>query len=302
MKWVEISVQAPREYVEPLSTIFHRYSRGGVVVEEAGGYNPDEGESPPWDAFVTLRTYLPVNATTRSNKAHIEVAVRLVSLVQPLPPLQERLVEEADWAEAWKRHFQVFHVTPRLVVQPTWLSYAPAAGEVIIRMDPGLAFGTGHHPTTSMCLRELEAMVSPGDRVLDVGTGTGILAIAAVKLGARQAVALDIEAQAVRVARGNARANGVGKAIQVVRGTLPQEQAPAAAFDVAVANISTVAIVGMAQDMALALRPEGCLIASGIVEERAEETVDALRRAGLVLRRRAQEGLWVILVATRPQE
>ena len=298
MKWLELSIEAPGEYAVPLSTIFHRYGTGGAVIDEVGGYNPDEGEGPPPDAPVTIKTYLPLDATTSSRKRSIEVAVRLVALLHPLPPLQERVLQERDWENAWKAHFHVLRVTLRLVIKPSWRSYEPREGDVVIQLDPGLAFGTGYHPTTRTCLRELEATLQPGDRVLDVGTGSGILAIAALKLGARRALALDVDAQAVKAARRNARDNGVGRAVQVVQGTLPYEQ-PVPPFDLAVANISAAAVIRMAGDLAAALRPGGHLIASGIVQERAEEALAELRQAGFTLLRRTDEALWVSLVASR---
>jgi ribosomal protein L11 methyltransferase len=285
--------------VEPLSSIFHRYGSGGIVVEEPGGYNPDEDEGPSPDSPVTLRAYLPLNATTSSRRARIEVALKLVGLLTPLPPLQERVLQQSDWEDAWKRDLQVLHVSPRLVIRPSWLAYTPRGAEVVLQMDPGMAFGTGHHPTTRMCLQELQKVLAPGDRVLDLGTGAGILAIAAVKLGARSALALDIAADAVKVARANIRANGVGRAIRVVRGTLPHAQAPASGFEVALANISSAATVRLAHELAAALTPGGRLIAAGIVTERAEEASAALRQAGFIDERRLEEALWATIVATK---
>ncbi len=298
-KWLELSVETPREFVEPLSSIFHRYGSGGVVVEEPGGYNPDEGEGPSPDAPVTLKTYLPINATTRSRKARIEVAMRLVGLLYPLPPLQERELQEADWAEEWKKDLRVFHVTPRLVIRPSWLDYTPGPGEAVVQIDPGMAFGTGHHPTTRACLQELERALVPGDQVLDLGAGSGILAIAAVKLGAQSVVALDIAADALKVARQNARDNRVARGIHVARGTLPHPLAPAGAFDLVLANISSAATIRMAQAIALVLRTGGRLIASGIVQDRAQDAADALRQAGFIEERRSEETLWVTLVVTK---
>ena len=300
-QWLELSVQTPREFVEPLSNVFRRYGSGGIVVEEPGGYNPDDDEGPSPDVPVTLKAYLRLNTATRSHKARIEVALRLVSLLYPLPPLQERVLQQSDWEEAWKRDFVVHHVTPRLVIRPSWQAYTPRGAEVVLQMDPGMAFGTGQHPTTRMCLQELEKALAPGDLVLDLGTGTAILAIAAVKLGARSAVALDVAADAVKVARQNIRANAVARAIRVVRGTLPHDQVPPAAFDVALANISAAAATRLAHELATALKPGGHLIASGIVVERAEEAITALHQAGFSLERRREEGLWVTLVLTRGQ-
>ncbi|MSQ40127.1 MAG: 50S ribosomal protein L11 methyltransferase [Dehalococcoidia bacterium] len=298
-KWLELSVETPREFVEPLSSIFHRYGSGGVVVEEPGGYNPDEGEAPSPDAPVTLKTYLPVNATTRSRKARIEVAMKLVGLLYPLPPLQERELQESDWAEAWKKDLRVFHVTPRLVIRPSWLQYEPRPLEAVVQIDPGMAFGTGHHPTTHACLQELDRILVTGDLVLDLGAGSGILSIAAVKLGARSVVALDIDADALKVARQNARDNKVARGIRIARGTLPHPLAPPGGFDLALANISSAATIRMAQELALVLRPGGRLIASGIVQDRAQDAAAALLQAGFIEERRVEETLWVTLVAIK---
>ncbi len=269
------------------------------MVEEPGGYNPDDGEGPSPDVPVTLKAYLRLNATTASRKARIEVALRLVNLLYPLPPLQERVLQQSDWEEAWKRDFVLHHVTSRLVIRPSWQAYIPRGAEVVLQMDPGMAFGTGQHPTTRMCLQEIDKALTPGDLVLDLGTGTGILSIAAVKLGARSAVALDVAADAVKVARQNIRANAVAKTIRVVRGTLPHADVNPGAFDLAVANISATAATRLAHELATALRPGGRLIASGIVVERAEETVAALLQAGFALERRLEEGIWVTLVLTK---
>ncbi len=158
-QWLELSADAPGEYAEPLSHLFARYSEGGVVVEEAGGYNPDEGETPPLDAPVTVRAYLPIDATTDDRRARIDLGIRLISLLHPIPPLRERVLEDREWE---LQEFEPVRVGRRLVIAPGGSSWDRTPDDIVIKLDPGLAFGTGHHPTTRMCMLYLEQSVSPG--------------------------------------------------------------------------------------------------------------------------------------------
>ena len=198
-------------------------------------------------------------------------------------PIATRTVAEEDWAECWKQYFDVERYGEHIVVVPTWRTYEPQADDVVIALDPGMAFGTGQHETTRMCLEALERAVVPGARVLDVGCGSGILSITAAKLGAREAVALDVDPDCVRVTDGNAALNAVGDVVRAHAGSLGAQwplTEPARAFDVVVANIVAGAIIDMAQQLVDALAPDGVLIASGIIGERERQTRDALEGAG----------------------
>ena len=236
--WVELSVDTPPEYVEPLSEVFHRYGEGGVAVEQSGGFNPDEGESPNVPDRVTVKAYLPLDHTTDHRRAQIDVGVRLVGHLAPLSELRERVVTQDEWENSWKDFFDVLRVGSRIVVCPTWREHSPLAGDVIVRLDPGMAFGTGHHPTTRMCLEAIDRILTPGDTVLDLGCGSGILSIAAAKLGAGQVVGLEIDPKAVSVGQANADLNGVSHMVDIVHGTLPSPKAPSGSFDLVAANIS----------------------------------------------------------------
>ena len=220
-RWVELSIEAPAEYVEPLSHLFRRYGKGGVVTEEPGGYSPDEGERPPAPDRVTVKTFYPLDEEAAERHGLIDVGVRLMSQLACMSPLTQRVIEEREWAEAWKEHFHPLRVGDRLVVAPSWREFEPGEGDVVIRLDPGMAFGTGHHPTTRMCLEQVEALVEPGMEVLDAGCGSGILSIAAALLGARRAFGLDVEETAVSVAEANAAENGVAGVVSAVAGSLP---------------------------------------------------------------------------------
>ena len=298
MKWLELSLRAPAEYVEPLSVIFQRHGYGGVAVEQVGGYNPDEDETAPDNSTAILRSYLPINRTTESRKEHIRIAVDLISRLCSLSPLEERVMEEGEWMESWKSHFSVLHLG-RIVICPSWMEYEAKPGEVVIGMDPGMAFGTGHHPTTRMCLTELEKLVMPDVRVMDVGTGSGILTVAAAKLGAAHVLALDIDPIAIKAARANVKANGLQRVVKVQRHPLSPEDSVGSGFDLVVANLYTKVILSIAPALVAQLVPQGNLIVSGIMADRVQEVERHLEAAGCTLLRMAREGDWAVLVGSK---
>lgn len=266
MEWYEISIEVPFEYVEPISYLFDTYGYGlSMETKEPGR--------------VLLRTYLP--STCRQKLAHIEVGVNLTSILQPLGDLKvEPLPQDEDWQNAWKSHFSLLKLGQHLVIKPSWIEYQPETEDVLIELDPGLAFGTGYHPTTYTCLEALEHLVRPGMNVLDLGAGSGILTIAAVKLGAGRVLALDIDSIAVQAARQNFERTGVQHQVTLAQGTLPHTLARAAEFDLIVANISSRAIRERAPLILPVLRPTGAFIASGIIKEQCQETEEALLAAG----------------------
>ncbi len=264
--WQEVSISVPFEYVEPISYLFDRYGYG-LSMEDDG---PEQ---------IRLRTYLPSEA--RQRYSHIEVGVKLASLLQPLGELTVTpLDKDSDWQNAWKEHFNLLRIGQRLVIKPSWIDYAAEPDDVLIELDPGLAFGTGYHPTTYTCLEVMERLVKPGTQALDLGCGSGILTLAAVKLGAGKVVALDIDPQAVQASRKNFHRTRIMDRVELAQGTLPHRLAPAHAFDLAVANISARGIRERAPDILPTLKPGGLLIASGIIEEQHAETEVALAQAG----------------------
>lgn len=264
-----------------------------------GGYNPDEGEAPPKDAWATVRTYVPVDGRLDLKRAGIDAGVRLVALLGPVGDLGERQIEEADWREAYKRHIGILAVGKRLLVVPSW-EEAPVTGfREVITLDPGLAFGTGHHPTTRMCLELLEQLLTSGEHVLDLGCGSGILSIAAARLGAGRVTGLDVDPDAITAAGRNLQGNGVDRLAAVTQGTLPTG-AVGREFDLVLANISATVVIELAEHIARATRPGGTVIVSGVVAERRDQVSTALTAAGLSLTQVRQEGDWVAFHATRP--
>ncbi len=300
MKWIELSVQTPPEFVEPLSQIFHRYGHGGVALESVGGFNPDEGESQPEGADVVVRAYLPLDSTADQRRERIAVAVQLVASVVPLPPLNERVIEEEEWQESWKRHFHVLRVGRRIVICPTWRDHRPQPDEIVISLDPGMAFGTGHHPTTRMCLEAVETLVQPGHRVLDVGCGSGILAIASAKLGSLEVVGYEIEEAGARVARENAVRNGVEGIVSIIHGTLEDDGRQGRGYDIVLANISAKVVSEMSALFVQAVAPGGYVVVSGIIGGRRDEVSGKLERAGLMPVDEMWSDDWVALIYSAP--
>ncbi len=289
MNWLEVCVETTGEGAEAVAEVLSRFAPRGVALE-AG---PEGFGAGP----VVVRAYLPADDELPRTRRQVEEALWHLSQILPLPEPTFRTVAETDWAEAWKQHLTVLHIGRRLVVRPSWLPYTPTEEEVVLELDPGMAFGTGTHPTTQMCLLALEERIRPGARVLDLGTGSGILAIAAAKLGAGRVLALDTDPQAVAVARENVRRNGVVDRVRVARGSLAQA---IGRFDLVVVNILAQVIMEMAdQGLARRLTPEGVLVAAGLLAGQEEEVRAALERAGLSIHGRRQIEDWVALEAAR---
>ena len=208
-------------------------------------------------------------------------------------------VSEEDWANAWKAYYKTLHIGKRIVVVPMWETYDPKSDEVVVRMDPGMAFGTGTHETTRLVLELLETCVTPGCRVLDVGCGSGILGITAAKLGAGLCRCYDIDPVAVRVARDNIRESGEKNVTCDVSDLLKGVDLTGGPYDVICANIVADIIIRMAPDVGRYMKPNAVLLASGIITEREEEVTDALLAAGLAVRRRLADNGWCALVVQK---
>ncbi|MBQ8151078.1 MAG: 50S ribosomal protein L11 methyltransferase [Clostridia bacterium] len=202
-------------------------------------------------------------------------------------------VADEDWSENWKKYYKPFRIGSHLVVKPTWEEYTPVEGDLVIELDPGMAFGTGTHETTNMCMQLLEKHLSSGLRVMDVGTGSGILAIAAARLGAKDILAIDIDPDAVKVAKENVALNGVEKQVRVVVGDLCKSEAMPC--ELAVANIVADAICMLAGPLTRHLVKDGLLICSGIIREREQDVLNAAREAGYTVYDRIEKGEWVAL-------
>lgn len=304
--WLELAVEADVEAVEAVCEILGRVALGGTSVEPAFNLT-NEGLGAQIDPArpAIVRAYLPARDRAVRDAAVAEVDAALGHLqafgLRPIGELRTRLVDEADWAEAWKAHFPVLRVGNRVVVRPTWRRHRRQPGDVVLALDPGMAFGTGLHPTTRLCLAAIEALadrgVLTGARVLDVGCGSGILAIAALRLGASAAYGVDTDPIAVEATVANARRNRLSRRVRVRLGSLPSGQPP---FDVVLANLIAGVLVPLAAALRDELRPGGALLASGIFIDREPEVRGAFEAAGFEVRARLVEGEWVALEAIRP--
>lgn len=301
MRWLEVRVQADHEAVEAVSELFARYGyQGGVAIEEQ--YLQDrDGDNLRVDPNgpVTVATFLPETPEAQGTIHTLEQALWHLSQMRYVGALTVQPREEEDWANAWKEHFHVHRVGRSIVIRPPWRVYEAQPDDTVITLDPGMAFGTGLHPSTQLCLIAVEDLVQPGDRLLDVGTGSGILAIAALKLGAGYVLGLDVEEVAVQAARTNGEANGIGRDhFPLVVGSLgPDEHY--GPFDGVFANIIARIIRDLAPHLYESVRPGGWLVASGIIIEREEEVRTALDAAGFINITRGQMGDWVALRARR---
>jgi ribosomal protein L11 methyltransferase len=287
MEWLEVSVNVDNEAAEAVAEALSRFAYHGVVIET----------TPEQTNPVTVRAYLVADDQLRAKKRHVEEALWHLGQIWPIPEPIFRPVAEADWAEAWKEQLRVLHVGQRIVIRPSWLDYTPAPEDIVIDLDPGMAFGTGLHPTTQLCLEALEKLTQPGTKVLDIGTGSGILAIAAAKLGAATVTAVDNDPMAVKTARENAAANGVPGIVNVARGSLEDV---AGRYDLVVVNILARIIADMLRGgLESRMRPGGKIVTAGIIIDQETQVIKALEQGDFALSERQQRGDWVCLVAER---
>lgn len=311
--WLELAVACDPEAVEAVSEILARVAPGGVSVE-AGFTLLDEGLGAAVDptAPATVRAYLPARDAGAVRRATEEVDRALGHLqafgLRDIGELRTQVVHESDWASAWKRHVRVMRIGRGIVIRPTWRRHHRRPGDTVIAMDPGMAFGTGLHPTTRLCLAGIERWADEGllgrggapdgrARLLDVGCGSGILAIAAGLLGAGELLGVDTDPIAIEATAANARRNRLARRLRARQGSLPTGDGP---FDLVAANLIASVLVALAGLLAAELAPAGRLLASGIFVDRESEVHAAFEAAGLHVARRDAEGDWVAVEAERP--
>lgn len=308
--WLEISLIVEPELVEPVVEVLGRYIPNGVAVESTGVFADAEDQNGRAIGPLKIAGYIPMNDKTEEVRQKIEEGLWYLSRIHPFQSPQFRTINEVDWAEAWKEHYQPIPIGDRLVIMPAWIDET-YEDRIIIRMDPGMAFGTGTHPTTQLCLAYLEEIFhepisttlttqQAPSTVIDIGCGSGILAIAATKLGARRVLALDNDPLAVQVTKENAALNQLGEKDMIIEtGSLADildNRYTIKQADLILANILAPVLIRMMDDgIANLLLPGGRLILSGIIETQVEDIRSIAIRNGLRLMDQKQIDDWVSL-------
>jgi ribosomal protein L11 methyltransferase len=300
-KWIELAVDVDAEAVEPVSELFARYGfNEGVAIDEP--YIQDgDGDNLEIDiaALFTVRTYIADSDFRPEVVEEMRQALWHYGQIRSVSDLKVSTLKEEDWANAWKEHFQVHRIGDRVVIRPPWREYEPKDDEVVVELDPGMAFGTGLHPSTRLSVLGVEQVVNPGDTVFDVGTGSGILAIAAVKLGAARADCVDVETVAVRATNENAERNHVQVQISVELGSAGPGEPFQDQYDVVLANIIARILIDLSEALVSQTRPGGHLVLAGIIESREQDVIAAFTAQGAEVITRRQHDDWVSLVLQR---
>lgn len=303
--WLEVMVSTTAKDLEVVADVVNQWGSGGVVIEDPAvlcqlaqekGVEEIAFSPPDQDSLnPVVKGYCPVDDTLAQRLEELQGLLKASGL-QAKPRLSWQVLQEADWANAWKAYYHVMEVGKRLLIKPTW-EEAPGGERLILDMDPGMAFGSGSHASTTMCLTLLEQYVHPGYRVYDVGTGSGILAIAAAKLGASQVLAVDNDPVAVAAARENVERNQVSHVVQIVEGDLLNTVKDPA--ELIVANIVADVIMALAPAVAALLKPGGVFLASGIYQGREDEVQRRLEAYHLPVVQSCQQGEWTAFAVVK---
>lgn len=300
--WYQLSVDVDNEAVEAVTELFGRYGfNEGVAIEEPYVQDQD-GDNVGIDTGkpFTVHTYVAEEDFKPEIVEEMRKALYYLGQLRGVSDVRVTNLQEQDWANAWKEHFQVHRIGDRVVIRPPWREFTPEENDIEVIMDPGMAFGTGLHPSTRLSMLGTEAVVKPGDTVLDVGTGSGILAIAAARLGAEKVDTVDVETVAVKATADNAALNGVSEKIAVELGSVGEGQPFwGEQYDVVLANIISRILIELCDAIVAHTRPGGKIVLAGIIETREQDVIDAYTAAGanLIDRRFAED--WVSLVLTR---
>lgn len=307
MKWIEVSMEVDGEAAEVIAEILNRYGHQGVAIEQAGFFIETWEDEVPKPEHLIVRAYFPDDDRADAAKKQLEDALGHLSMMYPMPTPKYTLIDDEDWAEAWKVNYKPLHIGKHIFIRPLWISDVGEPGDVVIALDPGMAFGTGTHPSTQLVLEAAEDLLTakPQQYALDLGCGSGILAIGAVKLGAPHVLAIDTDPMAIRVTVENAEQNEVADRITAREGSLdslidPQTGEAKEQFDLSLVNILAKVIIAMCgQGLGKIVKTGGVAVFGGIIEEQAAEVEAALRTTGLQPYKRRLSGDWVVIEARK---
>ncbi len=304
MNWLEVSLTVDGELAESVADVLARFAPNGVMTEQGVKFNNEEDEGTATGP-ITVRAYLEVNDQLEETRQKLEESLYYLGMIQPVPTPAYKQIADQNWMEAWKQHYKPILIGKSLLILPAWLE-SPEPSRIPIKIDPGMAFGTGTHPTTQLCLELMERsslVARPLSLVIDVGCGSGILSIAALKLGAEKVLGVDIDIESVRNSRENADTNGVGDELILGQGSVTEVLAGQFAFKSAplvVANILGPILIRLF-DAGLAdlVEPNGEIILSGILDHQAESVIGAGQAKGLKRGEVRQMGDWVAISMSR---
>ncbi len=314
MNWLEVSLTVDGELAEAVADVLARFAPNGVMTEQGVKFVNDEDEGTATGP-ITVRAYLPADEQLEDTRQKLEESLYYLGMIQPLPPATFKMIADQNWMEAWKQHYKPIPIGQRLIIVPAWID-SPEPERIPIKIDPGMAFGTGTHPTTQLCLALMEKFFDvktvdsgqwtvnrPPSTVIDIGCGSGILSIAALKLGAKQVLGVDIDEPSIKNSRENADVNGIGDELLLGVGSVKEIREGKFAFKSAplvVANILAPIIIRLF-DAGLAdlVEPEGAIILSGILQEQAQSVIEAGQTKGLRMNEMSQIGDWVALAMSR---
>ncbi len=313
MKWSEFSIHTTQEAVEPICHILHEAGASGVVIEDPQDLVTEWGvrygeiyQLSPDDypeEGVLIKAYFPMNSFLNETFDEIKEAINSLPSYQfdlGKNNIQIAEVHEEEWATAWKQYYKPVKVSNSITIIPTWEEYTPSPEETIIELDPGMAFGTGTHPTTVLCIQSLERVMQGGERVIDVGTGSGVLSIAAAKLGASQVLGLDLDDVAVKSATLNVKLNQEETVVSIKQNHLLEQIE--GSYDLIVANILAEVIVQCIQEAATLLKKNGIFITSGIIKRKKQEVKEAMVAGGFQIEEILEMDDWVAIIAKNKTE
>ncbi|HEX9389657.1 MAG TPA: 50S ribosomal protein L11 methyltransferase [Anaerolineales bacterium] len=312
MNWLEVSLTVNGELAEAVADVLARFAFSGVMMEQGVKYTDDEDAGTPTGP-ITVRAYLEINDQIEETRQKLEESLYYLGRIQPLPAASYKEIADQNWMEAWKQHYKPILIGKRLVILPAWMD-SPDPNRIAIKIDPGMAFGTGTHPTTQLCLElmekyfddraqainhQLSSMVNRPLSIIDVGCGSGILSIAAIRLGATSALGVDIDSGSIDNARENANANsigdelilGVGSVQEILDDKFPFRKAPLVVANILAPMIIRLFNAGLAE---LSEEP-GVILLSGILQEQAQNVIEVAQAKGLKMNEQKQMGDWVAL-------
>lgn len=307
MKWIEVSIKTESRAVEAVSEVLQRYGANGVAIDDPSDLTLKDNQSISWDYIdenllkagksVYVKAYYPDDNQIQNKINQIKESLKNVEIYLETGKisLETKVVDDMDWANEWKKHYKPLKVGKRILIKPTWEEAVGNDDDILIQLDPGMAFGTGTHESTKMCIEFLEKYVKERRSLLDVGCGSGILSIVGAKLGCSEVLAIDIDPVAVRTAEDNINANGVKEKVHAETAVI--EDINGQIFDIIVANIVADVIINITSTVRKSLEEGGIYIVSGIIKDRKQDVEDKLVSEGFKVLEQSDMGEWVAMAA-----